>query len=101
VNAPAAVAGQGRLFDLLLGLVQRLATRAPLLWGLGDPHLGDRSPPDLVAYLATTLRSGRVLLVLTFRSDELHRLHPLRGLLGELGRNRGGGGVGRAPARGA
>jgi predicted ATPase len=26
--------------------------------------------------------------VLTFRSDELHRLHPLRRLLGELARNR-------------
>jgi DNA-binding CsgD family transcriptional regulator len=29
-----------------------------------------------------------VLLVLTFRNDELHRRHPLRGLLGELARNR-------------
>src|SRR5262249_15366381 len=34
------------------------------------------------------LRSGPVLVVGTFRSDELHRLHPLRGLLGELARNR-------------
>ena len=88
VNAPAAVAGQGRLFELLLGLVQRLATSAPLLWVMEDLHWADRSTRDLVAYLATTLRSGRVLLVLTFRSDELDRLHPLRGLLGELGRNR-------------
>jgi hypothetical protein len=53
-----------------------------------DLHWADRSTRDLVAYLATYLRSGRVLLVGTFRSDELHRLHPLRGLLGELGRNR-------------
>jgi hypothetical protein len=29
-----------------------------------------------------------VLVLLTYRSDELHRLHPLRGLLGELTRNR-------------
>ena len=29
-----------------------------------------------------------MLVVLTFRSDELDRLHPLRGLLGELARNR-------------
>ena len=78
VNAPAAVAAQGRLFELLLGLVQRLATSAPLLWVMEDLHWADRSTRDLVAYLATTLRSGRVLLVLTFRSDELDRLHPLR-----------------------
>src|SRR5262245_57964155 len=83
-----AHAGQGRLFDLLLGVVDRLAARAPLLWVLEDLHWADRSTRDLVAYLATYLRNGPVLVLLTFRSDELHRLHPLRGLLGELSRNR-------------
>jgi DNA-binding CsgD family transcriptional regulator len=81
-------AGQGRLFELLLGLVQRLAATAPLLWVMEDLHWADRSTRDLVAFLAASLRSGRVLLVLTFRSDELDRLHPLRRLLGELARNR-------------
>ena len=83
-----ARAGQGRLFELLLGVVERLAARGPLLWVMEDLHWADRSTRDLVAYLATYLRNGPVLVVLTFRSDELHRLHPLRGLLGELARNR-------------
>jgi DNA-binding CsgD family transcriptional regulator/tetratricopeptide (TPR) repeat protein len=87
-GAAAAGASQGRLFELLLGLVERLAAEAPLLLVMEDLHWADRSTRDLLAYLATYLRSGRVLLVLTFRSDELHRRHPLRGLLGELGRNR-------------
>jgi DNA-binding CsgD family transcriptional regulator/tetratricopeptide (TPR) repeat protein len=87
-DAAVAGAGQGRLFALLLGVVQRLAERAPLLWVLEDLHWADRSTRDLLAFLATALRSGRVLLVGTFRSDELHRRHPLRGLLGELARNR-------------
>jgi predicted ATPase len=69
-------------------VVQRLAARAPLLWVLEDLHWADRSTRDLVAYLAAYLRAGPVLLVLTFRNDELHRRHPLRGLLGELARNR-------------
>jgi DNA-binding CsgD family transcriptional regulator len=69
-------------------MVQRLATRAPLLWVLEDLHWADRSTRDLLAYLAATLGSGRVLLVGSFRSNELDRLHPLRGLLGELARNR-------------
>jgi tetratricopeptide (TPR) repeat protein len=81
-------AGQGRLFALLLGVIQRLAARAPLLWVLEDLHWADRSTRDLLAFLATSLRSGRVLLVGTHRSDELHRRHPLRQLLGELARNR-------------
>jgi ATP/maltotriose-dependent transcriptional regulator MalT len=86
--AGAAGAGQGRLFELLLGVVERLAAAAPLLWVMEDLHWADRSTRDLVAFLAAYLRSGRVLVVLTFRSDELHRLHPLRGLLAELARNR-------------
>jgi ATP/maltotriose-dependent transcriptional regulator MalT len=80
--------GQGRLFELLLGVVERLAANAPLLWVMEDLHWADRSTRNLVAYLATCLRSGRVLLVGTFRSDELHRRHPLRQVLGELARNR-------------
>jgi predicted ATPase len=88
VGPAVAGAGQGRLFELLVGVVQRLAASAPLLWVLEDLHWADRSTRDLLAYLATALRSGRVLLVLTFRSDELDRRHPLRRLLGELGRNR-------------
>jgi DNA-binding CsgD family transcriptional regulator/tetratricopeptide (TPR) repeat protein len=84
----ASQAAQGRLFALLLGVVERLAARAPLLWVVEDLHWADRSTRDLVAFLATALRSGPVMLVATFRSDELDRRHPLRGLLGELARNR-------------
>jgi DNA-binding CsgD family transcriptional regulator len=89
--ASATVTGgvsQGWLFERLLGVVERLATRAPLLWVMEDLHWADRSTRDLLAYLAAALRSGRVLLVGSFRSDELDRRHPLRRLLGELARNR-------------
>src|SRR4029453_16895993 len=71
-----------------LGVVGRLAASVPLLWVMEDQHWADRSPRDLVAFLATALRSGRVLVVVTFRSDELDRRHPLRRLLAELARNR-------------
>jgi DNA-binding CsgD family transcriptional regulator/tetratricopeptide (TPR) repeat protein len=81
-------ASQGRLFELLLGVIERLAAWAPLLLVIEDLHWADRSTRDLVTFLAASLRSGRVLVVLTFRSDELDRRHPLRGLLGELARNR-------------
>jgi DNA-binding CsgD family transcriptional regulator/tetratricopeptide (TPR) repeat protein len=87
-SAVASRAGQGWLFELLLGVVQRLAATAPLLWIVEDLHWADRSTRDLLAYLATYLRAHPVLLVVTFRSDELHRRHPLRRLLSELARNR-------------
>jgi predicted ATPase len=66
-------------------MIQRLATTAPLLI-VEDLHWADRSTRDLLAFLAASLRSGRV--VGSFRSDELDRLHPLRRLLAELARNR-------------
>jgi predicted ATPase len=51
---------------------------------LEDLHWADRATRDLVAFLARTLRAGRVVLAVSYRSDELHRRHPLRPLLAEL-----------------
>src|SRR4029453_1533944 len=51
---------------------------------LEDLHWADRATRDVVAFLARTLRSGRVTLVVSYRSDDLHRQHPLRPLLAEL-----------------
>jgi hypothetical protein len=62
----------------VLGLITRLAARQPLLLVIEDLHWADRSTRDLVVFLVQTLRELGVLLVLTYRSDELHRRHPLR-----------------------
>ena len=53
-----------------------------------DLHWADRSTRDLLAFLVRNLRHGRLLLVATYRSDELHRRHPLRPFLAELDRGR-------------
>jgi hypothetical protein len=52
-----------------------------------DVHWADRSTLDLLLFLVHTLQSGALLLVLTYRSDELHRRHPLRPLLAGLDRS--------------
>ncbi|MFB9412443.1 helix-turn-helix transcriptional regulator [Dactylosporangium matsuzakiense] len=54
-----------------------------------DLHWADRSTRDLVAFLIQTVREVGVLLLITYRSDELHRRHPLRPLLATWERNRG------------
>jgi predicted ATPase len=77
-----------RLFGELLGLLHRLAARRPTVLVVEDLHWADRSTRDLLAYLVRNLDHGRLLLVLTYRSDELHRRHPLRPLLAELERHR-------------
>src|SRR5690606_38448371 len=89
---PAAVTPDGsraHLFDVMTGLLDRLATERPLVLILDDLHWADRSTRDLLAFLVRQARAARVLLVGVYRSDELHRGHPLRALLAELERVRG------------
>jgi len=78
--------GQLRLFEALLELLDVIGGETPVVFVLEDMHWADRSTRALAAHLARNLRTERVLLVLTYRSDELHRRHPLRPLLAELER---------------
>ena len=80
---------RARLFELLLALLEALADRQPVVVVVEDVHWADRSTRDLLGFLARNLRHVSVLLVVTFRSDELHRTHPLRLLLAELDRING------------
>jgi predicted ATPase len=91
LGTPAASGGSGasgqmRLFESLLELLHLLASRQPLIVVLEDVHWADSSTRAFVSFLARSLTNERVLLLLSFRSDELHRRHPLRPLLAELGR---------------
>ena len=80
---------QGRLFELLLGVLERLADHQLTILVVEDLHWADRSTRDLLAFLVRNLHHGRLLLLLlTYRSDELHRRHPLRPLLAALERDR-------------
>jgi DNA-binding CsgD family transcriptional regulator len=78
------------LFEQLLGVLERLGDRVPTVVALEDIHWADHSTRDLLVYLARNLRDARVLVVATFRSDDLHRRHPLRGVLAELERSGAG-----------
>jgi ATP/maltotriose-dependent transcriptional regulator MalT len=82
-NDPSA---QVRLFEALLELLECLGEDEPVALVLEDLHWADRSTRTFVDFLARSLRRERVVLVLTYRTDELHRRHPLRTLLSELDR---------------
>jgi DNA-binding CsgD family transcriptional regulator len=82
-------AGEARahLFEGFLTLLERLAEQRPLALIIEDAHWADRSSRDLLAFLIGYQRAVRnLLIIVTFRSDELHRTHPLRPLLAELAR---------------
>jgi DNA-binding CsgD family transcriptional regulator len=73
-----------QLFDGMRSLLVRLSELAPLLLIVEDLHWADRSTRDLLAFLVRALRTGRVAVIASYRSDELHRRHPLRPFLAEL-----------------
>jgi DNA-binding CsgD family transcriptional regulator len=79
-------ASSGRLFESAFGLLERLATERPLAIVFEDLHWADSSTLDLLAFLARNLTDERILLLGTYRTDELHRRHPLRPTLAELQR---------------
>ena len=87
VTSDASGSAQSRLFELVLGVMERLAARSTVVLVIEDLHWADRSTRDLIAFLVRNLRRAAVLLVFTYRSDELHRRHPLLPFLAELGRS--------------
>ena len=70
-----------QLLELVLGLLVRLSAARPVLFAIEDLHWADQSTLDLAAFLVRALRAVPILLVITYRSDELQRRHPLRPLL--------------------
>jgi DNA-binding CsgD family transcriptional regulator len=75
-----------QMFGGVLGLLTELAAATPVLLVLEDLHWADASTRDLVTFLSRMLHRERVALIGTYRSDDLHRRHPLRPVVAELQR---------------
>jgi predicted ATPase/DNA-binding CsgD family transcriptional regulator len=78
-----------RPFEALLTLLETMAEETPLVLWLDDAHWADHATRGFLAFLAASLPDQcRLLTVIAYRSDQLHRRHPMRPLLAELGRGR-------------
>src|SRR5215204_247665 len=82
-------ARQGRMFEAMLALLERLGREGPVLLAIEDLHWADGATRDFITFLVRSAREEPLCLVVTYRSDELHRRHPLRPLLAELERSPG------------
>jgi DNA-binding CsgD family transcriptional regulator len=87
--AEAGDVRRGYLFELVAALFARLSEQQPLVLVLEDLHWADASTRDLIGFLVRSARLPHVLLIATYRTDELQRGHPLRPFLAELDRVRG------------
>ncbi|NAZ75874.1 AAA family ATPase [Kineococcus sp. T13] len=77
---------QLQLFDAVAVALATAARERPVLLVLEDLHWADGASRDLLTYLLRRVREERLLVVATVRTDDLHRRHPLRPVLAELGR---------------
>jgi len=73
-----------QMFGAVLGLLGELSARVPVLLVLEDLHWADASTRDLVTFLLRMLHRERVATVGTYRTDDLHRRHPLRPVVADL-----------------
>ena len=78
-----------RPYEALLTLLETMAEEGPVVLWLDDAHWADGATRGFLAFLAASLPDDcRLLTVIAYRSDQLHRRHPMRPLLAELGRGR-------------
>jgi DNA-binding NarL/FixJ family response regulator len=75
---------EARMFEAVLGLLERLGEGQPVAVLLEDMHHADAATRGLATFLARVSRGQRVLLVLTYQPDRLLRSHPLRTTLAAL-----------------
>ncbi len=74
------------LSDGVLRVLYGLSAHRPLVVVLEDLHWSDASTRQLLMFLAPRITHHRVALIATYRTDELHRRHPLRPFLANLRR---------------
>jgi DNA-binding CsgD family transcriptional regulator len=86
LEAERAGVTRQQMFGAVLGLLAELSARAPVLLVLEDLHWADASTRDLLTFLLRMLHRERVAIIGTYRTDDLHRRHPLRPVLADLGR---------------
>jgi DNA-binding CsgD family transcriptional regulator/tetratricopeptide (TPR) repeat protein len=78
---------QASVFEALLTLLETLSEERAVLLVIEDLHWADSSTRSFLSFLSRTICGERLMLAATYRSDELHRRHPLRPLLAELTRH--------------
>ncbi|MEI5674307.1 MULTISPECIES: helix-turn-helix transcriptional regulator [unclassified Nocardioides] len=84
----ASALDRGDLFEAVHALLGTAAGQAPLLLVVEDTHWADRSTRDMLSFLFSRPFSAPVGVVASYRSDDLHRRHPLRRQVAEWSRLR-------------
>lgn len=87
-SAVPARTGAERLYELVTVLLETLSAEKPLVLAVEDIHWADTATLELLRFIVRMAERGRILVLLSYRSDEVGRGHPLRSYLAELDRTR-------------
>jgi DNA-binding CsgD family transcriptional regulator/tetratricopeptide (TPR) repeat protein len=79
-----AISRGGRADEIASAFLAEARSGGPAVVVLEDLHWADEATLDVLRLLARRLGPRTILLLATYRDDELDRAHPLRMLLGEL-----------------
>ena len=88
-DGDSAALDRGELFEAVHAVLESAAEKAPLLLVIEDAHWADQSTRDMLSFLFSRPFLGPVAVVASYRSDDLHRRHPLRRQVAEWSRIRG------------
>lgn len=88
-RSPAADSPQAkvRLYESIFALLRALSEDHTVLFTIEDLHWADASTREVLDYLTRRVRGSRMMLLGTYRRDELHRKHPFLPLLQSLRRS--------------
>ena len=86
-SPPVGEGSQARLFEQLLALLASAARARPLVLVVEDFQWADRSTCDFFSFFIRAARREPIALIISYRSDELRRGHPLRHCMLELERS--------------
>ncbi|REJ04390.1 hypothetical protein DY023_15970 [Microbacterium bovistercoris] len=84
----ATAAPSRHLAEAVERVLESLSESRQLLLVIEDLHWADAATLALLQALSLTAHAQHVMFVLTYRTDDVGRTHPLRPLLAELERNR-------------
>ena len=79
--------GAWRLYEAVRTVLTSMARERPIVLVIEDLHWADASTRALLQYLLGTLGDSPILVVATYRRDELSAQHPLLQVLAELERS--------------
>ncbi|HEY0306160.1 MAG TPA: AAA family ATPase, partial [Longimicrobiales bacterium] len=74
-------------FDRIWGVLRRLTSLGPVLFTVEDLHWSDPTSRDLIHYIVRRIASLPMVLLLTYRTDEVPAGHPLHRMATALARD--------------